>query len=99
MCKGCDMTREIERLYQEHGLIDGQGPGGINATDPENFAAAINAPLHILSHIAATWPENRERRRALLKDMVADLERLTKERLAMSVGTPVFPPYGSTAQH
>lgn len=81
MCKGCDMTREIERLYQDHGIIDGSGPGGLN-TELKNFEAAINAPLNILSHIAATWPENREARRALVSDMQKRLESMTRERVA-----------------
>lgn len=81
MCKGCDMTREIERLYQEHGLITGEGPGGLSPA-PENFDAAINAPIQILSHIAATWFSNRQDRQAFLRDVAKSLERVTKKRVS-----------------
>ena len=75
------MTREIERLYQAHGLITGDGPGGLSLA-PEDFDAAINAPIQILSHIAANWFSNRHDRQAFLRDVTKSLERVTKQRVS-----------------
>jgi hypothetical protein len=50
--------------------------------DHENFAAAVNAPLNILSHIAAEWFGNRTDRQAFVRDVQKKLEQMTKERVA-----------------
>ena len=80
MCKGCDMTREIEKLYREHGILTGERAGGLSA-ELEDFEAAINAPLNIISHIAATWFGNRNDRQAFLRDVSKRLEHMTKQRV------------------
>jgi hypothetical protein len=81
MCKGCDMTREIERLYREHGILNGELQGGMSSTS-EDFDAAINAPINILAHIAATWFSDRSSRHAFLNAIGKSLEKQTKARVA-----------------
>jgi hypothetical protein len=74
------MTREIERLYRDANIMDGSGPGGLSS-DPEKFAAAIDAPLNILSHIAANFPD-RASRRSFVEDVVRKLHEMVKARVA-----------------
>ena len=80
MSKGCDVTKEIERLYREKGIMDHAGEAGIRES-LESFDTVINAALNILSHIAAQFFQESAARERFLDDVVAGLKRMTADRV------------------
>jgi hypothetical protein len=84
MCKGCEMTDRIAELYRQHGLFVPEGNGDRTSPLIEDFDAAINALIQVLSFIAA----ERARPEAFLRDVHKRLNEKTKLRMRARGGLP-----------